>query len=397
MANEIVKPELQDIARQRKMAEMLLKKGMEDNLQGQMVSGRYVGASPWQGIANMYSAYAGGELAKEADKKAEAYAQKLREQKAVEAQDIMDALTGKEAYTKQVQATETNLPQGQTMLDDQGQRTLVPQRVEATKANPQLALAKALKSETDVGQTLLPALVKQVVPEDKYQVVAPGGALVDRSGKVIYQAPFKPSGDGFGSGGGGFNKKGEWVTANNAVIGKTEIAKDREVVKTANELRQGLEEITPQDVKKTATVFGDVSQGGFKGYLAKQFGSDAVSAQNKINASAVMQTLQNLPPGPASDKDISQAKSSFPGYGDEKALNDWIKNTKDMLDRKINNTNQKYGSENWYGATGITTKPAEKKDSGAPSGGPQTAYMGNRKIIVKNGAWVYEDTGEAVK
>jgi hypothetical protein len=309
----------------------------------------------------------------------------------------MDALTGKEAYTKQVQATEANLPQGQTLVDDQGVSTLVPQRVEATKANPQLALAKALKSETDVGHTLLPALVKNVVPEDKYQVVAPGGALVDRSGKVIYQAPFKPSGDGGIGAGGGFNKKGDWIAPNGAIIGKTEIAKDRETIRTANELRQGLEEITPQDVKKTATVLGDVSQGGFKGYLAKQFGSDAVSAQNKINASAVMQTLQNLPPGPASDKDIMQAKSSFPGYGSEKDLNEWITNTKAMLDRKINNANQKYGSESWYGATAVTTKPSEKKESGGASGGPQVAYVGNRKIIVKGNRWVYEDTGEAVE
>ena len=49
-------PEMQDISRQRDLAKMLLQKGMSDNLQGQMVSGRYVGASPLQGIANMYSA-----------------------------------------------------------------------------------------------------------------------------------------------------------------------------------------------------------------------------------------------------------------------------------------------------------------------------------------------------
>jgi len=67
-----------------------------------------------------------------------------------------------------------------------------------------------------------------------------------------------------------------------------------------------------------------------------------------------------LPPGPASDKDIAQAKSSFPGYGDSKALNEWLGNTKSMLDRKINLTNQKYGSEDWYGANPISGKPAAK-------------------------------------
>jgi hypothetical protein len=72
-------PEVQDITRQREMAKMLLQKGMADNLQGQMVSGRYVGASPWQGIANMYAAYSGRQLAEEADKKQADLAKLLRE------------------------------------------------------------------------------------------------------------------------------------------------------------------------------------------------------------------------------------------------------------------------------------------------------------------------------
>lgn len=70
--------QVQDISRQRELAKMLLQKGMADNLQGQMVSGRYVGASPWQGIANIYSAYKGRELATEADTKQAQLAEMLR-------------------------------------------------------------------------------------------------------------------------------------------------------------------------------------------------------------------------------------------------------------------------------------------------------------------------------
>ena len=61
MAEQIL-PEMQDISRQRDLARMLLQKGLSDNLQGQMVSGRYVGASPLQGIANMYAAYTGRQM-----------------------------------------------------------------------------------------------------------------------------------------------------------------------------------------------------------------------------------------------------------------------------------------------------------------------------------------------
>lgn len=41
-------------------------------------------------------------------------------------------------------------------------------------------------------------------------------------------------------------------------------------------------------------------------------------------------------------------------------------------------------------------QPAAAPAAGTPSQAP-TAYMNGRKIIVKNGAWVYEDTGEAAK
>jgi len=87
-------PEMQDISRQRDLAKMLLQKGMSDNLQGQMVSGRYVGASPLQGIANMYAAYKGGQLSKEADRKQQELAQMLRQQTMQDVQAYGQAVSG---------------------------------------------------------------------------------------------------------------------------------------------------------------------------------------------------------------------------------------------------------------------------------------------------------------
>lgn len=87
--------QVQDISRQRELAKMLLQKGMADNLQGQMVSGRYVGASPIQGIANVYSAYKGGQMAKEADRKQQELAQMLREEGVRDIGQYMSALQGK--------------------------------------------------------------------------------------------------------------------------------------------------------------------------------------------------------------------------------------------------------------------------------------------------------------
>ena len=133
-------PEMQDISRQRDLAKMLLQKGMADNLQGQMVSGRYVGASPLQGIANLYSAYKGSELAKEADTKQAQLAELIRKGGAQDMMKYSELLYGKEG-------TPDVVPQGQTLLDDQGQLTIGSQRgVAPTQANPRAAYEFAMQS-----------------------------------------------------------------------------------------------------------------------------------------------------------------------------------------------------------------------------------------------------------
>jgi hypothetical protein len=152
---EQITPQMQDITRQRELAKMLLQKGMSDNLQGQMVSGRYVGASPLQGIANMYAAYSGGQMTKEADRKQAELAKMLREQGVQESQDILSTMRGREAVPEVI-------PQGQTLLDDQGMPTMGAQRgVAAVAPNLELAYAKAAGAETRQGQALAPLLAKQ--------------------------------------------------------------------------------------------------------------------------------------------------------------------------------------------------------------------------------------------
>jgi hypothetical protein len=225
------------------------------------------------------------------------------------------------------------------------------------------AFNKMMADPIKVGDVLLDPITNKPIyqGERKPVVVSPGGALVDEKGKLIYQAPFKPEAGTGTSEEGGYNKKGDWITPNKIFIGKSEVSKDREIAFTADQVRQGLKEISPEDVKKASSVFGTVTGSGPINYLAQQLGNEAVAAQTKINASTVMQILNNLPPGPASDKDIENAKSTFPGYGNEKALNEWIKNTKNSLDRKVNSLNQKYGSESWYGNTNLNALNAEDK------------------------------------
>jgi hypothetical protein len=357
-------PEIIGLAEQKALAKSLREQGMKQNLQGQMISGRFVGASPLQGLADLLNIHTGKSMERDLAQKEKDIIQQQQMAQNANLQQGLNQYYGTPEFTQQGPTPEGgNIPVQPAMQPDK-----------------RLALATLLAPQGgETSRAIASKLLEQEFEKPKHQVVPAGAVLVDEKGNKLYQAPYRPlAGDGMGGmgGEGHFTKKGDYITSTGTPIFKSEVVKDREIVKTAEELRRGLNEIKPEDVNKSSTILGDVTKGGPISYLAKQLGNEAVAAQNKINATSVMQTLQNLPPGPASDKDIKEAKSSFPGYGDAKALNEWLINTKAMLDRKINLTNQKYGSEDWYGATPISGKPTAKKENkgGIPNGVTQAQW-----------------------
>ena len=191
---EPILPQMQDITRQREMAKMLLERGMTDNLQGQMVSGRYVGASPLQGIANMYAAYSGRQMAKEADKRQQELAEMLRLEGDKDFQSYLEAVTPRAA----VEARPEVIPQGQTMRDDQGMPTMgyqapvqaVPEK-KADYAEGMRVLRKSIDPETR-------ALGKALLADQMKTIVAPEGSTIYRgsiggTGQTIQGAPKKSS------------------------------------------------------------------------------------------------------------------------------------------------------------------------------------------------------------
>lgn len=184
MAEQII-PEMQDITRQRDMAKLLLQKGMADNLQGQMVSGRYVGASPWQGIANMYAAYTGNQMAKEADRKQAELAQMLRQQTMQDIQAYGEAITPRAG----VEAKPEVIPQGQTALDDQGVPTMGYQApteaIPEKKADYSKGLAVLLGSKSPQSQALGNVLLADMF---KTQKLGEGEQLVRLSPSGAYEA-----------------------------------------------------------------------------------------------------------------------------------------------------------------------------------------------------------------
>jgi hypothetical protein len=154
----------QQILRQQRMAEMLMQQGMQQP-QGQMVSGRYVAPSITQNLANLANLYVGQRGVEKADRAQIDLANRLRQQGVQESQDIISTMRGR-------QATPEVVPQGQTLLDDQGMMTMGSQRgVAGAAPDLQSAYAKAIGSRSPQGQALAPVLAKQLMREPKWEKV----------------------------------------------------------------------------------------------------------------------------------------------------------------------------------------------------------------------------------
>jgi hypothetical protein len=81
-------PELQDVSRQRKLADLLMAQGMQQP-QGQMISGRYVAPSFTQQLNPMANILAGQAIGERADTKQAQMAELLRVKGDAAAQDVM--------------------------------------------------------------------------------------------------------------------------------------------------------------------------------------------------------------------------------------------------------------------------------------------------------------------
>ena len=143
--------------RQRKLAEMLLKQGMDqNNMQGQMVSGRYVGASPWQGLANLANIYVGQKTLEQADTKQAELADRLRKLGKEEVSNIIETAKGREASEQQIAGPY-----------DPSQGIKAPTiKYEAIKPNQDLALTMAASAQTPEGRAFMAPLLGNVLPKE---------------------------------------------------------------------------------------------------------------------------------------------------------------------------------------------------------------------------------------
>lgn len=160
-------PEILELNRQRKMADLLTSQGMQTP-QGQTVAGGiYVPPNPMEYIAKLFSTYAGTKANQALDTKEVALAQKLRELGITETQDILKLAQG--------------TPEVSTELAGPAYQGVAPTAVmPGVAGNPQEALAKALMAQSPQAQRLVNPLLEQTMPKQipeqiKYKMAVDGG------------------------------------------------------------------------------------------------------------------------------------------------------------------------------------------------------------------------------
>lgn len=399
--------EIIGLDRQRKLADLLMKQGMaQNNMEGQMVSGRYVGASPWQGIANLANIYVAKSLNEEADTKQQAIADRLRKLGQEEVSNITDTALGREAR-KEVMAGPYDVSKGiqQPAMD-----------YPAMQANPRAALAMAGSAQTPEGRAFAPRLLDVAMPrpselKQNYQDwLASGGkgTMMDYQREVanLKREPVSYSTVETPQGVYTLNSRTGQLTPAVDASGKPIMGKGNALTEA-----QGKATTFQGTMMNAAKNMKDLED---KGYNPASFKNQAqLSAPSATNVMLPSQSQQykqamdnfanaylRFQSGAnMSEQEIQRnLKEMMPVFGDKP---DTLKQKADARENAIRFMSYSAGqganmlaqaNANLVPPAASTTPPA------APAAAPvQRAYMGSEPIITKNGIWVYEKTGKAVQ
>ena len=146
-------PEIIGLAEQKALAKALLQQGMNQNLQGQIVSGRYVGASPLQGLADLLNIHTGKSMLRETAEKEKAIAEGLRQKGVRDIEDVMTLASGRQALPSEQIAGPAYNGVAPTI------------QYPEIKADPRAAMAKALLSENPNVRSVAPVLAQTAFPK----------------------------------------------------------------------------------------------------------------------------------------------------------------------------------------------------------------------------------------
>lgn len=242
-------------------------------------------------------------------------------------------------------------------------------RQEAAKMTQQSALTSAkIFKETALGVKAL-----QEKPESK--VLPPGSVMVGPTGEIIARGePVTPKGEqpseskrkydelvalgvapdrareiayrikaeGEEERPGFIGRTGAFRNQFGEVIPASEMSKQRTGFQAAEDLLNNLNKITSTDIRNAEAKI-DYTQGEARKAVAGTLFKKTLDAQTKIAASQLLQQIESLPPGSASDADMRASARSFPGYSDSTALLNWVNRTKETLEQSLARQNEQYG------------------------------------------------------
>lgn len=187
-------PDIVELNRQRKMAELLTSQGFQTP-KGETVSGGvYVPSNPFEQLSNLYSVYAGKKKNEELDVKEQALAKALREQTAQDFEGVMQAYQGTPAQAA--------VPESYKMLEGQfaprdEEGNLMPgtqysagkEAVAAIPGSKQAAMAKALMSQDPEVRAFGAELRKQMFKDPKWEKTERTVNGMKQSGWVDLNSP----------------------------------------------------------------------------------------------------------------------------------------------------------------------------------------------------------------
>lgn len=209
-------------------------------------------------------------------------------------------------------------------------------------------------------------------------------AIVDPFTKeTIREIPkgMKP-GEGGGAGTAGpVGKAGAYRDVDGVVYGATEMKNIRNEFTEGQKLLKMLNDVTGQDIKD-AESYADWTTAGVTKGLAS---SKTLAAQTKLAAAQLVEQINNLPPGSASDADMRAAMKSFPGYSDPEALRQWVNRTKAKLQSRMEDISGQFSMQQKTKSSGDVTFSKGKQTEAAPA--MQTKVINGVTYVFDGKGW----------
>jgi len=374
-------PDVLALDRQRALAQMLLKKGMETP-QGQMIGNRYVGAHPLQFIGGLAQQYVAQNELKDIDTEQAALAKKLRTLGGIESEDIVNTAMGQQGRPELIQ-------QGPTQT---GGNIPIQPAIETQAPNPQAALAKALSAQSPQAQALAPSLWADIKPKKtelqinfeaaKNDPTNPfKGSIVDYKNQMsdyqkaelrfkedenrLQRAKFefeKQKEGGFGGqtvnnngvAVGRYDKMGRYQAPTGEVYNAGAVNDARAAHDKAVDLAFKLNQISKDDIKNAYGSTIDYTTNVAGKYLGK-LNPTTVDAQTKINTIGIGNVLNNLSQlkGASSDKEMAQMIKDFPGFQADTAVAEkWAERAAKTTNHFLQRNEKRFGFDTEYAQQG---------------------------------------------